>query len=715
MPDRQFVPKNRRETNYRSPPPKDELPVAPRVLAADDDPGMRLLMEETLAKAGFNVYCTASGSEAIDACREFKPDLVLLDINMPVMDGITACVEIRKQSGVDFPVVMVTSADDATSVQRAFDAGATDFIVKPINWPLFQRRLNSVLQEWNQAQEVDENNRRVGLLKKVVPHKVLLVARSGEIIDDLKSGTKNGDEREVSSTLEQLYGRETARRFKQRISGVLKTGRANNLDFKVVEQGIDIDYEAQFLTEGRDRVIVVVQHGIRESQSNNEIYDLAFLDLTSGLPNRHLFERVAEEQLVDARLKGQTPVFICVGFEQLSEAQKSDAVIMEQIAANLDDCLAAFDNVAIIGRDDHSARVARIGSNRFMLLLRRSASARHVDAVCKAIVAKLTGSIVSDTASIDLTPRLGIASYPADGSDLESLVRAASSALREALQTGNRICFNSQPVIKPRLDTEDYGEELRQALEQDALELYFQPRLSLADGNITCIEALLRWNHPMRGFVDLAEVLNLAKATGLIGKLGDWVLKTACNEAHNWQFDPLPRVSVNLSQQEFSRHDLAERVLDVLENTGLAPDRIDLELTEAALLRAQDGLTDLQTLKALGVGLVLDDFGTGHTSLSNLKLYPIDALKIDGSFVRELPDNAKDAAICEVIITMAHLLGMHAVAEGVETEEQLTLLRSLGCDEAQGYHICKPLPASEVAEFFMNNSAATAERSPTTS
>ena len=204
----------------------------------------------------------------------------------------------------------------------------------------------------------------------------------------------------------------------------------------------------------------------------------------------------------------------------------------------------------------------------------------------------------------------------------------------------------------------------------------------------------------MRGFVGMSELLHLAKATGLIVPLGYWVLLTACEEAQRWQCVPTPRVSVNLSQQEFTRQDLADRVIEILDRTGLEPHRIDLELTEASLLRTENGLADLETLKGLGVGLVLDDFGTGHTSLAHLKQYPIDALKIDGSFVRDLPGNSGDAAICEVIITIAHKFGMKAVAEGVETQEQLEFLQYRGCDEFQGFHICRPLPANEIGAYL---------------
>ena len=192
MSDQHFAPKNGLEITRQPSAPADAGHAAPRVLVVDDDPGVLLLMRETLAKAGFDVSVAASGPEAIELCCEFEPDLVLLDINMPSMDGITACIEIRKQSEHDFPIIMVTSVDDAVSIQRAFDAGATDFILKPINWPLFQRRLDSVLTEWNRAQEFDASNKRIQLLEKVVPEQVMLVSRSGVIIEDLKCRRGSG-------------------------------------------------------------------------------------------------------------------------------------------------------------------------------------------------------------------------------------------------------------------------------------------------------------------------------------------------------------------------------------------------------------------------------------------------------------------------------------------------------------------------------------------
>ncbi len=681
----------------------DVMQDAPRVVVADDDPGIQLLLRETLAAAGFNVAVAASGAEAIEVCSEFLPDLVLLDINMPLMDGIEACAEIRKHNERDFPIVMVSSIDDAVSIQRAFDAGADDFILKPINWPLFQRRLESVLTEWDRSRELDESNKRVRLLEKVAPEIAIMVSRSGLIIEDLKHRPQVdcADPIPPQQTLEDLFGADVALRFKQRISGVLKTGRHNNLEFSRTEQGVSGDYEAQFLVDGRDRVIIVVQHVTAEKESRSKIYDLAFRDPVTNLPNRHFFNRYAEEILIDARLHDRSLVFVNLCFDNFCSEQLANGNLMLAVAKRLSECLESCGVVLQLGKNDNAACVARIETNRFVFILLNTQSGNDVSTVCDQLVQGFSVPIEYESGPIRIMPRLGAGTYPADGQDLQTLMHAANAAMHEAQETGKTVCFNSQTVRNQSAGgLLDYGYELRQAIDDGQLELYFQPRLSVPGGAITCVEALLRWNHPMRGFVGVSELLHLAKATGLIVPLGDWVLLTACEEAQRWQCAPMPRVSVNLSQQEFVRQDLADRVIEILDRTGLEPHRIDLELTEAALLRTENGLAELETLKGLGVGLVLDDFGTGHTSLAHLKHYPIDALKIDGSFVRDLPGNEADAAICEVIITIAHKFGMKAVAEGVETQAQLDFLQYRGCDEFQGFHICRPLPANEIGAYL---------------
>jgi len=682
---------------------KAALPGAPRVVVVDDDPGMRLLLRETLSAAGFKVVVAASGKEAIDVCAEFGPDLVLLDINMPGMDGIEACAEIRKSNERQFPIVMVTSVGDAVSIREAFNAGANDFILKPVRWPLFERRLDSILAEWNRSQELDESNKRVQLLEKVAPEMAMMVSRNGRIIEDLKYRPSTGcaDQGITDQSLEDLFGADIARRFKQRISGVLKTGQHKNLEFSRTEQHASADYEAQFLVDGRDRVIVVVQHIAVDREARREINDLAYCDFITNLPNRHFFERYGEEALVNARLHGQSLAIVSLCFDDLSVRELASRNLMLAIASRIGGCLEDGGGLLKIGSSANAAQVAHIDANQFMFALSDIPGGTGVSTAVSQLERGFVSPIDSGSGSLLILPVMGVSTFPADGDDLQALMHAANAAMHEARETGKTVCINSQAEDTQSVGTLDYGNELRQAMADGQLELYFQPRMSKPDGAITCVEALLRWNHPMRGFVGMSELLHLAKATGLIVPLGDWVLFTACKEASRWQCDSAPRVSVNLSQQEFTRLDLAERVIETLDRTGLAPNQIDLEVTEGALLRAENGRADLESLKELGVGLVLDDFGTGHTSLALLKQYPLDALKIDSSFVRDLPGNEADAAICEIIITIAHKFGMKAVAEGVETPEQLEFLQQRGCDEFQGYHVCRPMPANEIGDYLL--------------
>lgn len=684
--------------------PADNQPKVPRVLVVDDDPGLQLIMSETLSDAGFEVAVASAGEEAVDLCAKFLPDLVLLDINMPGMDGIAACAEMRRQSSHSFPIVMVTSVDDASSIQNAFDAGATDFILKPVNWPIFQRRLTSVLGEWNTTEALDESKKRLGLLEKVAPEKAMLVNRAGVIVEDLKRhrtprtllASRPGE------TIEAVYGADIALRFKQKVSGVLKTGRDNRLEFSVAEENVIRSFEAEFLAHGRDSVLVVVQNVSNDQDRKSEVYELAFYDEASGYPNRHLFQKFAEDAIANASLHESAVTLVSFTIDGLTGRQAQQKDLVRRLLDLLNQCLLADESVARIGRNEQDARLARLEPNRCGLVVTRAPAQDVIVSLCEQLDGVLENESkgTGHNALAELKLRCGAARFPGDGHDLATIEHAAMLAMEEAVLKAELLCFATQSTAEVASTPADYGAELRQAMKNGELELYFQPRVALPDGVITSIEALLRWNHPMRGFVDLDELLPLAKASGQIIELGDWVLRAACAAASEWEGSPMPRISINLSQEEFSRQDLADRILDVLSLTEMPAERIELEFTEAALLRTRNELVDLVTLNDLGVGLVLDNFGTGHSSLTLLKQYPIDTIKIDGAFVRNLTSDEQDRAVCDVIISMAHKFGMRAVAENVETEEQLDILREMGCDEFQGYHICKPLSADRLELYL---------------
>ncbi len=672
---------------------------AARVLIVDDDPGMLILLEETLVDAGFDVVSANSGEKAVAACASQQPDLVLLDINMPGMDGIRCCAEIRSRCGTAFPIVMVTSVDDAISIQSAFEAGATDFILKPINWPLFQRRTESILAEWQRAAAKNEIDRRVSALQRLAPEQAMLVSRNGMVIEDLKEradGPHHGG-RTVYPTLDELYGADIARRFKQCVSAVLKTCKPKSLSFPLRIGGIEREYQADFQVDGRERVIVVVQSVADDSETPREVYELAFFDATTGLANQNLLQRHVPAICTEAVLQGRSLAVVSVGVQSASAGVLGDPDVARRVAGILNAVVSRSGKGVILGDDPGAPAVARTSESEFVFVLDNLQSADELRDLIDELVGAFAGT---DQQAVRLEPAVGVAVLPSDGVDADVLLHAARTTRFEAQAQGEMVGFHTAASSVPIVRTLDYAQELRAAMDSGELELHFQPRVRTHTGAITCIEALVRWNHGMRGYVSLTEFLGQAKATGMILELGSWVLRHACEAAAAWQALLQIPVSVNLSRQELLRDNLATEVADVLFATGLDPSKLQLEVTESALLRADQSPRLLSSIKALGVGLVLDDFGTGHSSLASLKEYPLDALKIDRSFVARAIDNSSDASICEIIIMMAHKMGLAAIAEGVETTRQLDLLTSLGCDEMQGYLISRPLPAENVHAYL---------------
>ncbi len=686
-------PSQPQELSKQSPPSRA---ATARVLVVDDDPAVLMILEETLAEAGFDVTSAASGEEAVAACEEYPPDLALLDINMPRMDGIEACQQIRARCGDGFPIVMVTSVDDALSIQSAFEAGASDFILKPINWPLFQRRVEFIMAEWRHASELDESHKRVEALQRVAPEQVMLVSRNGVIIEDLKERSNDaGANAGIYPTLDELYGSAISARFRQCISSVLKTRKTKSLNFKADRWGRERECQADFQVDGRDRVIVVVQAlDDRADSPPDEIFRLAFFDDASGLPNEHLFRRVAGPHCVDALLNDRVLAVLSIA-AGAAPTDRPDQAAFSLADRELFRVLSTREGVVGIGDRRSGSPFAKGSPLEYLVLLDDVRSGEMLESLVNEIHAALSRALPA------LGVASGVATLPADGSDVGVLLTAARGARQEAEFAGAPACFHAASDGLSTNRMLDSARELRTALEQGQLELHYQPRRDVRSGAITCVEALLRWNHPIRGYVRLPELLDLAKATGTIFEIGEWVLDSALAAAATWPGGRhAPKVSVNLSRQELTREGIVSRLRESIARHALDPSRLELEITEAALLRARDSVRLLTRLRSLGVGLVLDDFGTGFSSLGILRDYPIDGLKIDASFVRGAMSNSGDASICEIVVLTAQKMGLKAIAEAVETDRERSFLASLGCDEIQGYIVSRPLPADAILDFL---------------
>jgi len=397
-------------------------------------------------------------------------------------------------------------------------------------------------------------------------------------------------------------------------------------------------------------------------------------------------------------------------FKQVNDTLGHDAGddLLRQVSERLISVVRDTDTVSRPGTEiaaeafEHT--VARLGGDEFVVLLGRIDRAEEAVRAAQRIAASISEPYSIVGTEVVVTTTIGISVYPADGEDAETLLKHADVAMYHAKERGrNGYQFYSRGIHEKTLERFSMERELREGIESGELSLVFQPKVRLSDGCLSGAEALVRWNHPTRGEISPSEFIPLAEETGLILPIGQWVLKEACLQRKRWTDAGLPEFSlaVNCSAVQFTRGDVIADISAAVENSGLDPRWLEVELTESLLMKDIDkGIESLERMKSIGIQIAIDDFGTGFSSLSYLKRLPVNKLKIDQTFVTDLPVDKGDAAIVSTIVTLSRNLGLSVVAEGVETIEQYEILRAFGCDEAQGYLISWPLPIDQFEAWY---------------
>jgi len=458
---------------------------------------------------------------------------------------------------------------------------------------------------------------------------------------------------------------------------------------------------------GRHRGRIWYMRDITERKAaEDRIQFLAYYDALTELPHRALLQDRMEVALADARRRGEKLAVMFLDLDQFkaindSFGHSAGDDLLREVARRIQACLREQDTVA------------RVGGDEFVVLLNSANDAAGAAIAAERIMAKLNESFVIQGQSLNVSCSMGVSIFPEHGTDSESLIRNADAAMYWAKGDGrNKVRFFTDEMNVEAQERLRMDKNLRLAVEMEEFFLEYQPQVEIATGRITGFEALIRWQHPELGLIPPDKFISIAENNGLIVPIGEWVLKTACGQAKKWQDDGLAAVTVavNVSAVQFRQEGFPAVIQRVLMETGLSAEYLELELTESLLLSDVDvALGTLQELKQMGLQLAIDDFGTGYSSLSYLKRFPVDKLKIDRSFVRDIAVDSEDAAITTAIVSMARSLHLLVIAEGVETEEQLSFLRERECDEMQGYYFSKPLSVGDAA-FMLKVHSCFADR-----
>jgi diguanylate cyclase (GGDEF)-like protein/PAS domain S-box-containing protein len=445
-------------------------------------------------------------------------------------------------------------------------------------------------------------------------------------------------------------------------------------------------------------VVDITERKFHEAQIRHQ----ATHDALTGLPNRNLLQDRLQQAMLNAQRHGDIAAVAFIDLDQFkfindSLGHEVGDELLKTVGTRLRSCMRAHDTVA------------RLGGDEFVVVLSGYQSSEAISDTMRRLVAVVSEPWDADGLTLHVTCSVGIAVYPNDAQDAQTLLRHADSAMYKAKELGrNNFQYFSADMNLNATERLDMLNSLRRAVANNEFLLHFQPKVRLASDQVVGAEALLRWEHPVRGMVSPADFIPLAEESGVIVDIGAWVLRAACAQCLAWQqagYPALP-ISVNLSPKQLARDDLVDVVADTLRDTGLAPGCLELEITESSVMRDVDkSLATLLRLKELGVKISIDDFGTGYSSLNYLKRFPVDTLKIDRSFVSDIATNADDAAIVKAVISLAHILNLSVVAEGVECEEQHRFLMENGCDEVQGYHFGRPMPPHEFSRLLQRTTS----------
>ncbi|HXA76513.1 MAG TPA: EAL domain-containing protein [Candidatus Acidoferrales bacterium] len=678
-----------------------------RILIVDDNEMNRDMLARRLERKGYEIRVAESARSLLERIQEDAADLVLLDVQMPGISGLDALQTLRGcYSAIQLPIIMVTAKDQSEDIVKALDLGANDYLTKPIDFPVALARIRTQVALKKAEEALRESEERFALAAQgsndglwdwnLVDNAIYFSPRWKIMLGYQESEIANRPE----EWLDRIHVADRER---------VKDELASH------QRGLTPHFESENRVQHKDgsfrwmlsRGLAVHDasgRALRMAGSQTDITGGKVSDALTGLPNRLLFiDRLM--RLIEHTKRHKDYLFAVLfldldGFKMINDSLGH--VIGDQllvgVANRLEKCLRVSDTVT---RIEKLFTIARLGGDEFTILLDQVKDPSDATLIAERLMNALAAPFSLNGQKIFTSMSIGIALSSIGYDNAEDILRDADTAMYRAKSLGKAryavfdLAMRARVIARLQLET-----DLRDALAREEFRNFYQPIVSLDSGRITGFEALLRWQHPTRGLLQPLDFIPVAEETGMIRELGWWNLQKACRQISAWNEcrngSPLLTISVNLSVKQFLQPDLVAEIRELLREIGIPPDTLKLEITESTVMTDPSAAVEmLLQIKSLGVQLSIDDFGTGYSSLSYLHRFPLDTLKIDRSFTKAMGQGGDSMEILRTILPMANSLRLNVVAEGVETAEQLAILRKLRCEFAQGYYFSEPVTADQ--------------------
>ncbi len=677
------------------------------ILLIEDNPGDADLIADMLEQRTSAVLvCMDRLARGLDYLQNNTISLILLDLSLPDSFGMMTFSRVHAQTP-HIPIIVLTGTDDDNLGLSAVKAGAQDYLCKGrVDAELLSRTISYAIERKHFEKTLGESEDRlrsvVDSVREVIFHinpvgcftflnlawsRILGFSVDACIEQPLLDFIATEDRAQYQELLDQMLRRERDS-FRTEVRMRKQCG-----DLCWVEADMTLSLDEQGRIIGTAGTLNDIS--LRKKDEERLVF-MATHDGLTGLPNRNLFEDRLSHAITHAARASRMVAVIFLDLDQFKMVNDSlghdqGDILLCIVSGRLQEMVRASDTVA------------RLGGDEFVIVLPNLESEEDAIQIANKIMKSFELPVALRQQEFYMGGSIGIAMFPKDGQNISQLVKNADTAMYRSKELGRKqMCFYSPEMNAKLLERLTLENDLRRALDKNEFEVFYQPKLAISNRRILGFEALLRWRHPVRGLIGPDEIIPMAEASGLILAIGSWVLSTACRQLVAWQNLGYGNLSmaVNLSPRQFWQQNLVEEIAQILVDTGMQPGQLELEITESSVMRnAEETISTLRRLNAMGITLSIDDFGTGYSSLSYLKRFPIHALKVDQSFVRDITLDPDAAAIAQGIIALAHTMNLQVIAEGVESESQVSLLRNWHCNAMQGYLFSRPIPSS--AAFAM--------------